>query len=269
MIGSIAALFVFTVRQTLWQKKIWLTVLLLCGPCALTLLMRTFAPARLVFERFHGPLLFYLFYFVIPLVCMLYGTALIGAEAESRTLVYLLTRRLRRATVLLVRYVATVCVLTGLFELAVLADYYCAVGGVDVEAVTGRAWSPLLELGGYLYVVPLAVASFLAVFTLIGLITSRALTFSIAYIVLVELIMGNLPVGVQSYTVSRHLRATLFAANPRLTTLFDINPETLKLLYPPGSSGLGVLLVLSVLALAIACLAASVRELLPAKVARD
>ena len=92
----------FTVKQTLMQRKICLTLLLLAGPTVLVLLIRHFGSTtefQTVWERFHGPVHMLVFMVVVPLVCMLYGSALIGADMDAGTIVYLLTRRMRRARV--------------------------------------------------------------------------------------------------------------------------------------------------------------------------
>ena len=180
MIRSITALFGFSVRQTVFSLRIWVTLLLLAVPGGLALLIRHFDAARLqdMWERYHGCMQYLMFMLVIPLVCMLHGTALIGAEAEGGTLVYLLTRRLRRAVVLLVRFAATALVLVLLLEGATCVHHLCAVGGVDIESLggsrqssSGAPWRPAGELAAYLCVVPIGVVSYLAVFTLIGLAT--------------------------------------------------------------------------------------------------
>ncbi|MCH9002753.1 MAG: hypothetical protein IIC02_09295, partial [Planctomycetes bacterium] len=107
----IAALFLFTIRQTLSSRKIWLTILLLIAPSVLMLIIRNFAPpfdhVRGLWSIYHVFAQFLFIMGLVPLVCMVHGTALIGAEVEARTIVYLITRRMRRATVMLVKFFAT------------------------------------------------------------------------------------------------------------------------------------------------------------------
>ncbi len=269
------ALFWFTVRQMLLQRKVWVTLLLLAGPCALALLIRNVEPAEDlddVWNRFHGPVQFLTFLIVLPLICMLCGTSLIGAEAEGRTLVYLLTRKMRRATVLLVRFVAAALVLAMLFDLALVAQYFCAVGGMDMTALVGysdRTWQPLDELLCYLAVGPLGVVAFLAIFSLIGLWASRPLSASIVYVLVLELFLSNLPAGVRVYTVIHQLRRTMFNSIPRLAKLYDVTPEDVARFFPPGSTGTVALCVTALVAMALACVLMTTRELVPSKVARE
>jgi len=81
------------------------------------------------------PMLFMLFPVVLPLVCLLYGSGLIGSEVEGRTLVYLVTRQMRRQTVLLVRFVAVALFLVVLLDLAVVAVHLCTVAGRDIASL--------------------------------------------------------------------------------------------------------------------------------------
>ena len=125
--GPILALFNFTMRQTLLHRRVWLAVLILAAPCVLHVAIRAVAPPidepQDMWEVYHVSALFLLMSVLIPLVCMVYGTALVGADVEAGTMVYLITRRMRRATVLLVKFVATSLVL------AVLCAGGCGVPG--------------------------------------------------------------------------------------------------------------------------------------------
>ena len=266
----------FTVKQTLIQRKIWLTLLLLAGPTALILLIRHFSATteyQAVWERFHGPVHMLLFMVVVPLVCMLYGTALIGAEVGAGTIVYLLTRRMRRAWVLLAKFLGTALVLVVLLELALLALYLAAIGGVDVSALEqarrAAVWQPGRELLTYMYVAPFAVAAFLAVFVLIGLVTARPLSASVVYVIVFEITIANIPAGIRKYSITHHLRAIAFNSIPGLERLFEIRADDVQVFFPPGPGGALTLCGIIALALALACLLVSTRELAPAKVARE
>ena len=273
-------LFRFTIRQMLLQRRIWLTLLLLAGPCAVALLIRFVAPAEDKYEKFqhlwqsfHGPAVFAMFMVVMPLVCMLAGTTLIGTEVESGTLVYLITRRMRRATVLLVRFAAAAVAMAIMIDLALAAIYCCATLGMDVPAMAKAAaegpWDPTADLLAYLLVAPLAVVAFLAVFTLISLLAAKPLAISIVYLTVVELVLSNIPLGVRAYSLSHHIRKTLFDAAPMAARMYDQGTETMATFYPPGSTGTVTVCAVTAAALGLACFLMTVRELVPAKVARE
>ncbi len=195
------ALFFFTIRQIFGQRKLWLTAAMLLFPAAVVLLVRGTGgahQARHQWEMYHVLMQFVMITGLMPLVCLLYGTALIGAEVEQRTLVYLTTRRLRRATVLLVRFVATWLALSALFAAAMLALHLCVTlrPAVEPEWRPMQAWQPWNDFRVYVAIAPAGAAGFLAVFTTIGLIFGRPLIVSVIYTVLFELVLGNLPLPI-------------------------------------------------------------------------
>ena len=276
-----ATLFWFTIRQSVRLRKLWLSLLLLAGPSVLVLLIRYFEePDRIehVIRLYRFPMMFRLFPVVLPLVCMLYGSGLIGSEVEGRTIVYLVTRRIRRETVLLVRFVAVALFLTALLSLAVTALHLCAILGLDLarlnelsDRATDRVWDPWHDLAYYLRAVPFAVAAFLAVFTLVSLTLPRPLIISVVYLVLVELIVSNMPVRAQIYTINHQLRRMMTAAIPGLMNGLRHRPDRslLEVLYPPGETGTLPLIVVILAALGLCCLVVKRFELMPAKVGRD
>jgi hypothetical protein len=276
-----AALFWFTIRQSLRLRKLWFVLLLLVGPCAIVLLIRHFdVTDRLedVWKLYHIPLLFLFFMIVLPMICMLHGSALIGSEVDGRTLVYLTTRRMRRETVLLVRFAAVGLLLTVLGQLAVGVFHLCNIVGSDLDqlnaaadATGDHAWEPWRDLLCYLRVVPFAVAAFLAVFTLISLIFRRPLIISLAYLVILEMVVSNSPVRARLYTINHQLQQMLKASIPNLLDAFPPfrSREVIESFYPSGASGVITLILVIVAALALACAAMRMRELAPAKTGRD
>ncbi len=271
------ALFGFTIRQTLWSRKIWLTVLLLAAPCALLLVVRNVAPpiekARPLWEMYHVLVQFLLLMGLVPLICMVHGTSLIGAEVEAGTIVYLITRRMRRATVLLVKFVATALVLTMLCEAGTVSLHLCALAGRDMTSLLAHSsyadWNPSADLYTYLRVIPWAVLSFLAVFSLIGLLTTRPLAISVFYFVTVELILSNIPIRAKVYSLMHQVRVTIAGAIPRVSDLYELPPDLRAELYPQGATALPGLLGIVLAALVLSIVLITLRELMPTKVSRE
>jgi ABC-2 type transport system permease protein len=277
-IGAIAALFFFTIRQMLRDAKFWAVAAVLLLPCALILTIRYFAPpiksVEPLWEFYHSAVQFMFLMGLLPLACMIYGTGLIGAEAESRTIGYLITRRLRRRTVLLTKFIATALVLAMLGDAALAALHALTVTGHDWPSLAAKSgaladWNPMHDLSVYLGVTALGVVGFLAVFTLIGLLSAKPLALSVFYLVVFELVISNLPVGARAYSLIHQLRVTAAGAIPRLTKLFQLPDELTKRLYPAGGSGVPPALMIVGAALLIAFVLVTIRELTPAKVARD
>jgi len=273
----VAALLLFTIRQTVLSRKIWLTALLLAAPCCLVLTIRCFAPprtnARELWEMYHVLAQFFLTMGLLPLVCMVHGTALIGAEVEARTFVYLITRRMRRATVLLVKFAATALVLAVLCDVAMVGIHLSALGGRDMATIIAQSnmhdWNPTSDLFCYLRVIPLAVLGFLAVFSLFGLVTARPLTLSVFYLVAFELVLSNIPIRARAFTLLHQVRAIMAGPMPRVPDLYEL-PLDLRLeLYAQHATAWPELLGIVLTALVLSCILITVRELLPAKVSRD
>lgn len=276
-----ATLFWFTIRQAMRLRRLWFVVLLLAGPSGLVLLLRHFergTDIERLWEHYHSPMVFLLFMIVLPLLCMLQGSALIGSETDGRTLVYLTTRRMRRETVLVVRFAAVWMMLTILALLAAVAFHFCAVGGLDIDGLNddagwakARAWAPGHDLLGYLRAIPLAVGAFLAVFTLISLVVRRSLVTSLLYLVFVEMLVSNVPARAQVYTISHQLKRMMNASVPHLLDMLipSHSRELVEPFYGPGKTGVVPLIGVILAALTLAGIAMRTRELQPAKTGRD
>ena len=276
-IGAIAALFFFTIRQMVRDPKFWGVVAVSLLPCALTVTIRQVNPPNVLEQPwmlYNGLFQFMFLMGLLPLSCMIYGTALVGADAESRTIGYLITRRLRRRTVFLTRYFATALVLAVFACATVLALHFSVVAGLDFPALSARSpdfgdWQPAHDLVVYLELTCLGVVGFLAVFGMIGLLSAKPLALSVTYLVTFELFVSNLPINARQYSLTHHLRVTAAAKVPKLLRLFDLPRELAKELYPPDGSGVVVVLIIAAVALTLAGLLATIRELVPSKVARD
>lgn len=271
------ALFNFTIRQTLLNRKLWLTVLMLAAPCVLVAVVRSVAPpfdtAKELWEMYHVLAQFMLIMGLVPLICMVHGTSLIGADVENRTVVYLITRRTRRSTVLLVKFAATALVLAVLCDLAMLGLHLCAFSAVQMESliIPSRLsdWDPAGDLRCYLLIIPLAVVGFLAIFNLIGLVSSRPLGISVGYLVVFELILSNLPVRARVYSLLHQLRVMMADAMPRVINLYELPRELREELYGQGANAVPELLAIVLGALILSAALITIRELTPTRMSRE
>ena len=275
--GPILALFTLTLRQLVWSPKIGFALLLAVVPGTLAVIVRLAAGwqsgSRDIWEFYHAAGQVLSLQVIVPVLCMVYGTALIGAEVEARTFVYLTTRHMRRGTVLLVKYVAAALLLTALAEGMVVLFHVCHLGGRApgfLPAVpTGVAWHPANDLMTLLIAAPLGVVTFLAVFTLIGLLTARPLALSVLYLVIIELAFGNLPLEARVYCVSHLIRKMMAGRIAGMRGFYELSQELWDTVYlgglPVWCGILGVILV----TLGFAVVLVSTRELLPAKMVRE
>jgi hypothetical protein len=267
--------FGFSVRQALNQQRFWLIAVLLAIPPGIIGLVRSLEPDSKAWENYHGVMQFGLLAFAIPMICMFYGAEMIGADVEARTIGYLLTRRMRRSTLLIVRFLAGWLTLSMLVLVSALAVFAAAFAGADMEALAAKggpdrvAWQPWSELGVYFSVLPLAVGGFLSVFGFIGLVAPKPLILSVSYFVVGELFLANLPAAVRRYSISHHVRASMFHRIPGLFKLYELPREIREQLYPEGCGGWIPLGLVIVVAVVLGCLLITKRELVPAKLARE
>jgi ABC-2 type transport system permease protein len=266
--SAIIALFVFTIRQAFGDLKFWLVVAALFLPCLLVVVIRYFGPPQSVHDAwaaYHGLIQFMFVLGLIPLACMIYGSGLIGSEVDSKTITYLITRTLKRRTVLATRFAAVFTVLAAACCLALVGLHICVVSGQEwATSVFGPAdgWYPASELKIYLAMVPVAVGGFLAIFTLLGILVRRPLAWSLAYFVLFELVVGNVPAAVSKYSLARQLRGWVVSMIPEVAQL---NPHVLV----ADAAGLWNVALVSAASLILACVWIGRRELVTHKVARD
>ena len=270
----VLSLFTFTVRQTLLSKKVLLCLLMFACPCALVVLIRTFGDdpgADSAWRIYHVMLVHLTLGGVTPLVCMIYGPAIVSSEADAGTIVYLLTRRMRRATVVAVRYLATTVSVSLLVLLTMVALHLLTTTSLPPVSYTTH-WkevSPLDELWVYLSVGPAVVASYLAIFVALNALMRKGLIVSGLYFVVMEMAVANIPAGVRTYTITHQMRRTIGGSLPEVREILPLPPELHDTFYPlhaTGWSGFAVYIVVFVL---ITCLVVSFREQVPERVARE
>lgn len=174
---------------------------------------------------------------VVPLVSLLLGTSAMATERENGTLAYLFTRPFPRAAVVLGKGAAAILVANAATLLCALLVF--AASGFPANA----------QLGGGLAGLMLEATALTAVFVLFGTLMSRSLYLGLAYVVLVEGVLGNFIAARSGFTVTYHARNILseWSANAaRSNNMIEAMP---------GSAGASVLalLVITAAALAAAC----------------
>ena len=174
---AISALRVFdlSLAQMLWSRRSIFFGLAVGGPVVLAFAIRAivlWTPAgmpRVNGVRMGGPALFgmmiWLLYirFIVPVLGIFYGTALIADEIDDRTITYLFTRPIPRSAVLFGKYLAFLVCTILLVLPSVVIVYFAIVplGGGRI----GREFVSLLTDLGMLAV---GLAAYGSVFALVG-----------------------------------------------------------------------------------------------------
>jgi ABC-type transport system involved in multi-copper enzyme maturation permease subunit len=155
---------------------------------------------------------------LVPLLALILGSAVITEEIEDRTITYLLTRPIPRASILLGRWLAALVMLSLLLTLG-SALLVWAASTSHVAHATGMGMSPLSDqvagerrlAGGIaaplLQAALLGGAVYSALFAVAGVFFAHPMIVGLAYSFAIEVLLANLPGKNQSLTIQYYLRS--------------------------------------------------------------
>ena len=129
---------------------------------------------------------------VLPLIALVFGTAVLGTEVEDGTLVYLLTTPVRRVRMVLGKAAVAAGVTMALIVPATIATALLA--SLIDERFQGVAigFAVAVGVGGAAYALAFMTAS---------LFTSRALALGLAYVLIWEGILSGLLEGTRAFSI--------------------------------------------------------------------
>jgi ABC-2 type transport system permease protein len=138
--------------------------------------------------------------FVLPLFTLSYSTAAFGADRESRSLVWLMTRPIPRSGIYLAKFLGALpwCVLFGLGGFAGL----CLAGGENGRRAFALYWPAAVA----------ATITFSALFHLIGAIFRRPVVVGLVYVFFFEVLVGNLPGSLKLLSLTFYARCLMYNA---------------------------------------------------------
>lgn len=161
---------------------------------------------------FYHWLVDFYFFVILPFTCIRASGALIRDELQANTLGFLITRPLRRARLLTLKYLSE----TAWLQIVLLIE--------TLLIFAAGAMRHIPDLGSLLLL--FLAAQFLAVFAwsalgaALGLITSRYIALALVYGLVVEMGIGRIPTNINTLSLMRHLK-TLLAHNPALQGIYD------------------------------------------------
>lgn len=213
--------FDLSLGEMLWSRRTIFMGLLVCGPLLLSAIFRAVElmgiPAlRIEGARISGPSIFgmmiWVLYlrFIVPLLGVFYGTALIADEVEDKTLTYLFTRPIPRRAVLIGKYLAYLActVLVVLPSLMVAYFLTVPIGGGSIASSFPALVVDLAILG-------LGLAVYGAVFAWIGALFKHPLVVGLVFIFGWEQAVLVLPGYLKRFTVAYYLQALVPHAMPQ------------------------------------------------------
>jgi ABC-type transport system involved in multi-copper enzyme maturation permease subunit len=223
--GTLAAamrIFDLSLGQMLWSRRSVFLILLTGAPVLLAVLVRvvwSLAPEALISingTRVGGPALFgvmiWLLYirFIVPVLGVFYGTALIADEVEDKTITYLFTRPIPRAAVLIGKYLAYLVCTILLVLPSVVVVYFLVVpiGGGSI----GASFPQLLADLGMLAA---GLTAYGGVFALAGARLKRPLASGLVFAFGWEPAVILFPGYLKRLTVGYYLQAMVPHAMPQ------------------------------------------------------
>jgi len=185
--SSAARIFDLSLGQMLWSRRSVFLGVLLGGPVLLAIALRIVDSLHTSGFRVNGAqvsggtifgMMIWLLYirFIVPVLGVFYGTALIADEVDDKTITYLFTRPIPRSAVLLGKYLAYLVCTTLLVLPSVVLVYFLIVptGGGSIA----EAFPSLVADMGMLVV---GLAAYGAVFALVGTRLKRPLVVGLVF----------------------------------------------------------------------------------------
>jgi ABC-2 type transport system permease protein len=255
--ASTSKIFELSLGQMLWSRRSIFLALLVGGPVLLAVLIQivrvwtSFGRLSINGAEVSGPVLFgmmiWLLYvrFVVPVLGVFYGTALIADEIEDKTITYLFTRPIPRGAVLLGKYLAYLACTSLLILPSVVIVYFLItpLGG-------GRLGAGFPALLTDLGLIALGLAAYGAVFAWVGARLKRPLVVGLVFVLGWEPAIVAFPGYLKQLTIAYYLQGLVPHALPddsSVTAILQLFREL-----PTTAAAIGSLLAIIVVTLWLA-----------------
>ncbi len=177
-----------TLRGLLDRRRFWLMVLLAAVPVLIMLIASLFSDTIMNEQRFDQLII----RTVLPLVALVFGTGALGSELEDGTIVFLLTKPIRRWRIALAKGTVAAGLTAALIVPAMLLTGLIATSQQSSMAGPTVAYAVAVAVGGSAY----ALA-----FMTLSSFTSRALAVGLGYVLLWEGVLSGLFEGTRLFSI--------------------------------------------------------------------
>lgn len=213
--------FDLSLGEMLWSRRTIFMGLLVCGPMLLGAIFRVvellgipalrIAGAHILGPSIFGMMIWVLYLrFIVPLLGVFYGTALIADEVEDRTITYLFTRPIPRRAVLLGKFLAYLACTLFVVLPSVMVAYFLTVP-IGGGSIAGSFPAFVVDLA----ILGLGLAVYGAVFAWIGALFKHPLVIGLVFIFGWEQAVLVLPGYLKRFTVAYYLQALVPHAMPQ------------------------------------------------------
>jgi ABC-type transport system involved in multi-copper enzyme maturation permease subunit len=248
------AVFDLSLDGMVFSRRSLLMALLVAAPVAFAILYRVLAATHGTLPL--GPsdlyalmIAIYWVRNVLPLAALFYATSLVADEVEGRTLTYLLTRPLTRASIFAGKFAAYLATTFTLALPAAVVTFFVLMTAPHAPSLGPAAADLVRDLG----VMLLTLVAYGALFGLLGVLLKRPVIPGLLFLYGWEL-LANLPGYLPRLTLTAWLRS-LIRHRPAEEGIAGLFQQVL-----PADQSLAVLLTVSVLLLGAAAWIFSQRE---------
>lgn len=201
--------FDLALEGMIWSRRSLLMALLLGLPVLFGVLYRVVLAAKLppkvtAFDLYGVIVAFYYVRNVLPLAALFYATSLVADEVEGKTITFLLTRPLRRASILIGKFAAYAATTLCLSLPSTVATFFLLATAQGFEGLGARVPDLFRDLG----TVALALLAYGALFTLLGVLLRRPVIPGLLFLFVWELV-ANLPGYMPRFTITAYLRSLI------------------------------------------------------------
>jgi ABC-type transport system involved in multi-copper enzyme maturation permease subunit len=215
-----AALRVFelSLGEMLWSRRTIFMALVVGGPVLLALVARILQESGIPALRVNGVrvggagifgmMIWVLFIrFIVPVLGVFYGTALVADEVEDKTITYLFTRPIQRGAVLVGKYLAYLVCTTLVVLPSVMLVYFLMVPFSEVGATFGLL---VKDLG----ILAIGLAVYGALFALAGAVLKRPLVIGLVFAFGWEQVALLMPGYLKRFTLAYYVQSLVPHAMP-------------------------------------------------------
>ena len=210
--------FDLSLGEMLWSRRTIFMALVVGGPVILAFVVRVLEVFGMPALRVNGQrvggigvfgvMIWMLFLrFVIPVLGVFYGTALMADEIEDKTITYLFTRPIPRGAVLVGKYLAYLACTSLVVLPSVMIVYFLLVRFSELPSTFGQLLTDLGLLG-------LGLAVYGAVFAFVGAFFKRPLVIGLVFAFGWEQVAMVMPGYMKRFTIAYYIQSLVPHAMP-------------------------------------------------------
>jgi hypothetical protein len=203
--------FELSLGEMLWSKRTIFMALVVGAPVVVAVVVRMVEASGMAAFRVNGTrlggttifggMIWILFVrFIVPVLGIFYGTALVADEVDDKTITYLFTRPIQRGAVLIGKYLAYLVCTSFVVLPSVMIVYFMLV---PFSAIPGSFGMLLTDLG----ILAIGLAVYGALFALVGAVLKHPLVIGLIFAFGWEQMALLMPGYLKRFTLAHYVQA--------------------------------------------------------------